>query len=229
MVYILFNNQQIYGLYDSVQLLKQNSFVFVYKMMTQGMIQKEIYFKLKKILLQNFNIPINELKDLLQQVNIYIDYHSVQEDGFYALEKVLKHIEKRFDYLEDVMSKDSRITVTFPGRSAVDNKMLTSDIEERWRSLDVDNYVVIRNELFKYLVKRIQKLELDFEGRVMFGIVSDTQASLMSYQVWSADQENWNLPENSKIPGEGMAVCFQYQVPGVYGIVTDPMFGYDKL
>ncbi len=127
------------------------------------------------------------------------------------------------------MSKDSRITVTFPGRSAIDNKMLTSDIEERWRSLDVDNYVTIRNVLFKYLVKRIQKLELDFEGRVMFGIVSDTQASLMSYQVWPADQENWNLPENSKIPGDGLAVCFQYQVPGVFGIVTDPLFGYDNL
>ena len=127
------------------------------------------------------------------------------------------------------MSKDSRITVTFPGKSAIDNKMLTSDIEERWRSLDVDNYVVIRNELFKYLVKRIQKLELDFEGRVMFGIVSDTQASLMSYQAWPADQENWNLPENSKIPGDGLAVCFQFQVPGVFGIVTDPLFGYDNL
>ena len=229
MVYILFNNQEIFGIYDSIQLLKQNSFVLVYRMMEQGKIDIQVYFKLKETLLKNFNIPVNELKDLLQQVNIYIDYHSVQENGFYALEKVLKHIDTRFNYLEDVMSKDSRITVTFPGRSAVDNKMITEDIEEHWRSLDVDNYTVIRNELFKYLVKRIQKLELDFEGRVMFGIVSDTQASLMSYQAWPADQENWNLSENSKIPGEGLAVCFQYQVPGVFGIVTDPLFGYDKL
>ena len=229
MVYILFNNQEIFGIYDSIQLLKQNSFVLVYRMMEQGKIDIQVYFKLKETLLKNFNIPVNELKDLLQQVNIYIDYHSVQENGFYALEKVLKHIDTRFNYLEDVMSKDSRITVTFPGRSAVDNKMITEDIEEHWRSLDVDNYTVIRNELFKYLVKRIQKLELDFEGRVMFGIVSDTQASLMSYQAWPADQENWNLPENSKIPGEGLAICFEYQVPGVFGIVTDPLFGYDKL
>jgi hypothetical protein len=229
MVYILFNNQDVIGLYDSVSLLKQNSFITVYRMMKQGDIEKDVYFKLKSTLLGNFNIPVKELQELLQQVNIYIEYSKVEKNGFYALDQVLKHIEKRFNYLEDVMSKDSRITVTFPGRSAVDNKMLTSDIEERWRSLDVDNYVTIRNVLFKYLIKRIQKLELDFEGRVMFGIVSDTQASLMSYQVWPADQENWNLPENSKIPGDGLAVCFQYQVPGVFGIVTDPLFGYDNL
>lgn len=229
MVYILFSNTEIIGLYQKESLVKQNAFVAVYKMMQQGKISQEIYFNIKQKLMQQFNIPIKDLQVILENVNIFIDYRKIEENGFHALEKILKHIDKRFDYLEDVMSKDSRVTVTFPGNSAIDNKMLTVEIEDRWRMLDSENYTVIRNELFKYLVKRMQKLELDFEGRVMFGIVSDTQASLMSYQVWSADQENWNLPENSKIPGEGMAVCFQYQVPGVYGIVTDPMFGYDKL
>ena len=95
--------------------------------------------------------------------------------------------------------------------------------------LDMKRYDRIRDELYKFMVKKIQKLELNFEGRINFGIVSDTEASSTSYQVWPADQENWNLPNNSKIPGEGLAVCFQYQVPGVYGIVIDPIFGYDKL
>jgi hypothetical protein len=229
MVYILFSNSEIIGLYEKESLVKQNAFVAVYRMMKKGLITQEIYFQIKQRLFQDFNIPIKDLQQIIQIANLYIDYRKIEENGLEALEKVLKHIEERFNYLEDIMSKDSRITVTFPGNSAVDNKMMTVEIEDRWRALDVDNYVFIRNELFKFLVKKIQKMELDFEGRVMFGIVSDTQASLMSYQVWPADQENWNLPENSKIPGEGLAVCFQYQVPGVYGIVTDPMFGYDKL
>ena len=229
MVYILFNNSEIIGLYKTTNLVKQNAFVALYRMMKSGKITTEMYFEVKKRLFEDFNIPIKDLQQILQGVNIYIEYHQLEENGFHALKNILKHIDSRFNYLEDAMAKDSRVTVTFPGNSAIDNRMLTVDIEERWRSLDSENYVVIRNELFKYLVKRIQKLELDFEGRVMFGIVSDTQASPTSYQVWSADQENWNLPLNSKIPGDGMAVCFQYQVPGVYGIVTDPMFGYDML
>ncbi len=229
MVYILFNNSEIIGLYKTTNLVKQNAFVALYRMMKSGKISTEMYFEVKKRLFENFDIPIKELQQILQGVNIYIDYRQVEENGLYPLKNTLKHIESRFNNLEDIMAKDSRVTVTFPGNSAIDSRMLTVDIEERWRSIDPENYVVIRNELFKYLVKRIQKLELDFEGRVLFGIVSDTQASPTSYQVWSADQENWNLPQNSKIPGEGMAICFKYQVPGVYGIVTDPMFGYDKL
>ncbi len=58
MVYILFNNQDVIGLYDSVSLLKQNSFITVYRMMKQGDIEKDVYFKLKSTLLGNFNIPV---------------------------------------------------------------------------------------------------------------------------------------------------------------------------
>ena len=52
MVYILFNNQDVIGLYDSVSLLKQNSFITVYRMMKKGMIEKDVYFKLKSTLLE---------------------------------------------------------------------------------------------------------------------------------------------------------------------------------
>jgi hypothetical protein len=229
MVYILFNSSRILGLYETINLVQVNSFVLLYRMMNEGKIDKDNYFKVKKELMESTNIQYEELKELLSKVNIYVDYHDVEKNGLYAFEIILKHINSRFDKLEDMMSKDSRISVKFPGRSAIDNLMINPEIESHWRMIDMANYDTLRDELFKFMIKKIQKLELNFEGRVKFGVVSDTEASETSYQVWPADQENWNLPVNSKIPGEGLAVCFQYQVPGVYGIVVDPVFGYDKL
>jgi len=229
MVYILFNSSQILGLYDTINLVQVNSFVLLYRMMKKGKVEKEKYFKVKRELMESTNIQYEELKDLLSGVDIYVDYHDVEEDGLYAFEKILKHINSRFDKLEEMMSKDSRISVKFPGKSAIDNLMVNTEIESHWRMLDMGKYDVIRDELFKFVVKKIQKLELNFEGRVNFGVVSDTEASETSYQVWPADQENWNLPNNSKIPGEGLAVCFNTKYLVFYGIVVDPIFGYDKL
>ena len=138
MVYILFNNSEIIGLYQKESLVKQNAFVAIYKMMQQGSISQEMYFQVKQKLMSQFNMPIKDLQILLKSVNIYIDYRKIEENGFYALERVLKHIEERFNFLEETMAKDSRVTVTFPGNSAIDNKMLTVEIEDRWRSLETN-------------------------------------------------------------------------------------------
>lgn len=93
--------------------------------------------------------------------------------------------------------------------------------------MDSDNYLEIITKLKKSIIKRISQLQMMFEGRVQFGNVSDTQASLISYQLWPADIGNWNLSNNSIMFGDGFAACFQYQVPGVYGIVTNPYYGYE--
>ena len=99
MVYILFNNSEIIGLYQKESLVKQNAFVAIYKMMQQGSISQEMYFQVKQKLMSQFNMPIKDLQILLKSVNIYIDYRKIEENGFYALERVLKHIEERFNFL----------------------------------------------------------------------------------------------------------------------------------
>lgn len=229
MVYILFNKDEIFGVYNTEQLVRHNCFVFLYKMKRQGKVSREEYFSIKKKIFDTPIYPVEELRRMMKIVGIFIDSHSYEENGLVALRNIILHINKRFDELDSFMEKDSRVTVTIPGVNALDNKMMTAGIQDRWKLLDPENFERIMTELGKILVLKIQMLELKYEGRVKFGVVSDTQASETSYQVWPADKENWNLPDGSKIPGDEMAICFEYQVPGVFGIVVDPMFGYTDL
>jgi hypothetical protein len=229
MVYILFNKDEIFGVYNTEQLVRHNSYVFLYKMKRQGKISREEYFAIKKKIFDTPIYPVEELRRMMKIVGIFIDAHSYEENGLVALRNIMVHVDKRFDELDGFMEKDSRVTVTIPGINAMDNKMMTAGIQDRWKLLDPANFERIMKELGKILVLKIQTLELKYEGRVQFGVVSDTQASETSYQVWPADKENWNLPKGSRIPGDEMAICFEYQVPGVFGIVVDPMFGYTDL
>ena len=146
-----------------------------------------------------------------------------------ALDNILEHITQRFDDLHEKLSMDSRITIKFPGKDAVENMMITNSIEENWRSLDPVNYRVIITELRKAIILEIQRLQLTYTTRIKFGSVSDKYASSISYQVWPADKENWNLPKDTNIPGEDFAECFKYQTEGVFGIVVDPQYGYTEL
>lgn len=229
MVYILYDDVGIFGVYETIQLLKTNCFVFLYDIFEVGRITKEEYFFVKKKLFESSYIDIVDLKKLMETVGIKISTVNLEKNGVVALESILEHIKSRFEKLHSYMAKDSRVTVTIPGKNSFDNLLITYQIEENWRELDPDNFKVIMLELKSYLIKSIQKLQLDFEDRVQFGQVSDTKASETSYQIWSADRKNWNLPNGYQIPGEDLALCFKYQVPGVYGIVLDPKFGYVDL
>jgi len=229
MVYLLFSEDKIFGVFETEQLLHQNCFVFLYERFNKGKITPEVYFDVKKKLLDNTDIPVQTLKKIMKEVGIYISSHIHEKNGFIAMRNILLHMERRFDYLEKNMAGDFRVTATIPGRNAIDNRMLTENIEMHWRDLDTTNFKIIRDEIYKYLVLRIQRLQYKFENRVKFGIVSDEQASEISYQLWPADKANWNVPKGTKIPGEGLAVCFKYQTPGVYGIVIDPIFGYTDI
>lgn len=229
MVYILFSQDKIFGVYQNEDLLQHNCYVFLYERFQGEKVDTETYFRVKKLLFENKNISVNDLRKIMNSAGIFIDDHENQTSGLTALKNILYHIERRFNYLEENMGMDSRITVTIPGRNALDNEIFSENIERKWQELDTRNYTIIRDTLYKYLVTRIQKLQYQFKNRVFFGPVSDTNASETSYQLWPADKENWDVPNGTKIPGDGLATCFQYQVPGVFGIVVDPLFGYNNI
>lgn len=229
MVYVLYDKTRILGIYENIELLKANCFIYNYKNFKCNRITEEKYFSTKNILLNNLNLEFLELEKIMEEVDIFIEFQEYEKNGLYALQNILRHIDHRFNFLEEKLSQDARVTVKFPGRNALDNKMVTHNIEENWRLLDLENYHTIINELKSFIIKKIQKLELNFSTKIRFGTVSDKYASDVCYQVWPADKENWNLPVNSAIPGEDFAVCFEYQKPGVFGIVTDPKFGYTCL
>ena len=226
MVYILFNQDKIFGVYGKMSILQANCYIFVYQLYTKNRISKNLYFSIKNQLSELALTDLESLKKIMEPASIDIEVQELEEDAFTALENILEHVDSRFDKLEESMGMDSRVTVTVPGNSALDNMMVTAEIESVWRDMDVENYLEIITKLKKRIIKRISTLQLMFEGRVKFGNVSDIQASNISYQLWPADIGNWNLPNNTQMFGEGFAVCFKYQVPGVYGIVTNPYYGY---
>jgi hypothetical protein len=226
MVYILFNRDKIFGVYGTLTMLQANCYIFVYQLYNTRKLDRDTYMKIKTQLDELALDSLESLQKTMAMAYIDIESHDLENDSFKALENISKHIDFRFDTLEELLGKDSRVNVTFPGNSALDNMMVTAEIETVWREMDPDNYLEVITKLKKLIIRRISTLQLMFESRVKFGNVSDKQASTLSYQVWPADIGNWNLPNNSPVYGEGFAVCFQYQVPGVYGIVTNPYYGY---
>ena len=226
MVYVLFNQDRIFGIYMTIELLKSNCFIFVYKLYKERKIDKSAYFLIKEKI---FDVSLKDLADLqliVRPVGIHTQYYELEKNGSTALKKILEHVDARFEELEMKMGMDSRVTATIPGRSALDNMLVTSEIEDVWKEIDPVNFLVIIDELRGFIMKKIQRLQTMYEGRIFFGNVSDTEASEISYQLWPADIDNWDLPENTEITGDGFAICFKYQVPGVFGIVTNPLYGY---
>ena len=226
MVYILFNRDKIFGVYGTLSMLQRNCYIFVYQLYKSGNLNREIYHNIKNQLDELALDSLENLQKIVAPASVDIESHTLESDSSIALDNICGHINKRFDFLEDTMGKDSRVNVTFPGNSALDNMMVTAEIESVWREMDPEKYLQVITKLKKTIIKRISTLQMMFESRVMFGNVSDKQASILSYQVWPADIGNWNLSNNSIMFGEGFARCFKYQVPGVFGIVTNPYYGY---
>ena len=217
--------KDIYGIYNKFDLLKMNSFILAYKLYIKGNIDRKYYTYIKEKT-SDLNISYLELKKLLEYSNIYINSYNLQNNDMEALNCIETHIEERFSELEEILTRDSRVTVTFPGKNALLNNMIPVEVENVWRSFDKENYDYVITRLNKLIIILIQLLQKKFHSRIKFGPVSDREASEISYQVWPADMGNWNLPMNSEMKGDGYALYFDYQKPGVFGIVTNPRYGY---
>ena len=227
MVFVLFDKHKMYGLFGTFELLKENCFIALYQKYEMKYVSKDTYFSIKERLLSGEKLDIEILTDLMKTISLHILNENYQKDGFYALKCILNHINDRFTELIEKLTMNSSVGVRFPGNNAKDNKMITIRVEENWRMLDSENFQKIIHGLKIFLYRRIEKLEKDFPGRITYGYVNGDQASVTDYQVWPADKGNWNTPMGFKIPGEEYAACFDTQKEGVFGIVVDPMFGYE--
>lgn len=226
MVYVLYDRERIYGVYKTLQLVKSNSYILIYELLGLKKIDRDVYFSIKKVLFEESRIQLDNLRKLLIPAGIKIDEVTYESSSLLALNNIMEHIDKRFNQLKETMQKDSRVTVKFPGSDAIDNLMITKEIRDSWFEMDPMNSQKIISELKSFIRTKIENLQETFRDRVTFGEVSDKYASQFSYQVWPSDIGNWNLPNGTKIFGPDMALNFEFQVPGVHGIVVNPKYGY---
>lgn len=237
MTYLITVNGEFSGLYDTPDLVRTNLLIILITNLEKGKIKVGKYENIQDFLLvpkfdeQNLEIP--ELKKELRSLNIHIYRQEREENGKYALQKIMNHVSWRFMELEERLKHDHRIKVTFPGDNSQDHQLGTPYIDH-WKLIDSKNWKKLSETLHHYIAKKIRELEKKFscsddEKRIRFGEVLYDNASKMSIQVWSANKLNWNLPEGSEIPGEYQAQQMKFQEPGVFGIVVTPRYGYHDL
>lgn len=231
MAYILYYLNTIKGCYGTIDLLRFNVLILCFELKKTDKISDTIYERITESLEHphfdelSFQNPI--LKQSLIDEHIRIQVVDYVYSGHQILEKILKHIEKRFDNLVDKMYLDSRVKITIPGTDP-ENHQLGPMYKECWKLVDRDNYEELYNAMYNYISSKIMELIEKFDNeRIKFGDIFYQNASLTDYQLWSANIQNWDLPEGSKIPGSYQALDMKIQVPGVYGIVVNPRYGYD--
>lgn len=155
------------------------------------------------------------------------------------IDLIIAHQNKRFKYLADILDKDPKYRIKFPGRSAQKHALGTGIAAGSW--LKDDHQKMIAN-----ISAGIKDLEDRYPGRIQFGFIGDfkfdstspncdrskqNETGLPGLQtdktfvvhVWGANASNFNLDNGKKGPwGSGQATCFDKQRPGVFGISTMP-------
>lgn len=232
MAYILYYKNKVYGCYGTLDLLRYNMLIILYNLYQQKTIDKKtyeniiMYFESEYFSIDTFKLE--DFREELHKCNFSIEQIDYEQSGKYAIENILGHVEYRFDTLEKIMKKDSRIKVTFPGTSP-EKHNLCNFYFPSWNLLDKENYHLLTESLQNYIAIRINDLKKMYPNRTMFGDVLYENASPTHYQVWGANAKNWNLPEGSQIPGKFQALQMKIQEPGVFGIVVSPLYGYHNL
>lgn len=230
MAYILYHLGLVVGCYGTIDLLRLNLMILVFDLKVKDNISNLTYENIVEALeypdFSEFSFQNTNLKKDLIDEDIRVQIINYEGSSHIVLEKILKHIEKRFDDLKDKMYLDIRINATIPG-SDPNKHDLGSMYKECWKFVDKDNYEQLYKAMYDYISSKIMELIETFGSkRVKFGDIYYQNATATDYQLWSANAVNWNLPEGSKIPGSHQALSMKVQVPGVYGIVVNPRYGY---
>ena len=232
MAYILYYKNKVYGCYGTLDLLRYNMLIILYNLYQNQKIDKQTYEGIMTYFeSEYFSIDTFKLEDFrkeLRKCNFSIEQIDYEQSGKYAIENILSHVEYRFDTLEKIMKKDSRVKVTFPGNDA-ENHKLCDFYFPSWNLMDKENYQILTKSLHDFIAIRMNNIKKMYPERVIFGDVVYENASPTHYQVWGANAKNWNLPEGSKIPGKYQAMQMKVQEPGVFGIVVTPLYGYHNL
>jgi hypothetical protein len=236
MTYIVSLNGEIYGIYETIDLVRTNLLIILIFNLEKENIDVDFYENIHEYLIvpsfseQSLEIP--ELRREISNLGIHIQKMESEKNGSYALEKIMNHINWRFMELEKKMNHDSRVKITFPGDNS-DNHQLGVPYVDDWKLIDRVNWLKLSNHLHTYISSKIRELEKNFppisDKRVRFGEVLYDNANERSIQVWSANSINWNLPKGVEIPGLYQAQQMRFQEPGVFGIVVTPKYGYHDL
>ena len=226
-MYLLYYNSEIIKSCQEIEVLRLNLLILIYKLYISDKINKICYLEIKNsLLVKPFfedNLPSLDLKD----INIKIEKVSFIQNGKDILNKMKKHVDERFAELQHKLISDVRVEVTFPGQNAYKHTLGTM-YKDDWKLLSNNlNDNSLYDEFISHITDKIVELINDFDKeRIKFGDVMYENASNLCYQVWSANAINYNLPLNSKIPGDYQAIQMKVQKAGVFGIVTTPMYGY---
>jgi len=139
---------------------------------------------------------------------------------------IKQHQANRFKELEFILDNNSTVKVIIPGIETKHNlgtglaigqwesweNKLGSKLKTKFSTTNIDN-----------LTKFVNELDTKYKGRISFGIIGDKASSPPSktvIHVWGANENNWNLKDQTDIVGGGQAAAFKKQKVGVFGIAT---------
>ena len=226
MIYLLYLNEEIIHGYGTVEILRLNLLILISKLLFANKINKIAYKKLEKYLLEiPFSFDNADFKSELIDMGFKIETIGYEHNAKSVLEKIKKDITERLDQLEEILAKDVRITATFPGENAFKHRLGTMYVED-WKLIDEKNYKQLAEDMHRHIAERLVELVDVFKDRIKFGDVMYQNANSLSYQIWSANQVNYDLKEGTEIPGDYQAKEMKIQVPGVFGLVVTPRYGY---
>jgi hypothetical protein len=233
MTFVVNLNGLVYGIYETIDLVRTNlMIILIYNLEKQNIsVEKyeNLYDYLSNSSFTEESLYIPELKDNFLDLDISVEKYNLERNGSCPLEKIMNHINWRFICLKKHMEKDSRVKITIPGENS-ENHQLGPPYYDDWKLVDMKNHHKLTSTLHQYISKKIKELEKIFgKERVRFGEVLFDNASKTSYQLWSANGINWDLPDGTEIPGKFQAEQMRFQDPGVFGIVVTPIYGYHSL
>lgn len=156
-----------------------------------------------------------------------------------VVEFVIQHQKNRFNELEYILDNTTDVKVIIAGNPNTDKHALgiglAKDQWKNWGDTEINrpNHTKMIDNL-NSLVKSIMK---KYEDRVSLGAIGLSTKTTKKGQnfcnqdpmqnpsskiihVWGANENNWNLPTNTPIPGGGQVDCLDKQTPGIFGIAT---------